>query len=111
MCGIVGIVSEREVSSTLLDAIKRLEYRGYDSVGMVCIADGVLSTKKDIGKIEEVEKKVNFTALKGTIGMAHSRWATHGGVSKRNAHPHEDCNGNISLVHNGIIENHNELKA
>ncbi|MBI2139955.1 glutamine--fructose-6-phosphate transaminase (isomerizing) [Candidatus Woesearchaeota archaeon] len=111
MCGIVGIVSGRKVSGMLLEAIKRLEYRGYDSVGMACIAEGRLATKKDIGKIGEVDKKVDFSSLEGTTGLAHSRWATHGGVSRKNAHPHEDCKGNISLVHNGIVENHNELKA
>ena len=110
MCGIVGIISEKEVSRKLLDAIKRLEYRGYDSVGMVCIGQNKLEARKDIGKIAEVDAKVDFSSLKGSIGLAHSRWATHGGVTKANAHPHYDCKGDIALVHNGIVENYDELK-
>lgn len=111
MCGIVGIISNKNVSEMLLESVRKLEYRGYDSVGMVvCSNDNKICIKKDIGKIDEVDKKVNFTDLNGNIGLAHSRWATHGGVTKDNAHPHTDCNGEISIVHNGIIENYSELK-
>lgn len=110
MCGIVGIISEKEVSPLLLDAIRRLEYRGYDSVGMVCIHQNKLSARKDAGKIAEVDAKLDFSSLKGAIGLAHSRWATHGGVTRANAHPHYDCKQNIALVHNGIVENYDELK-
>ncbi|MFC1769102.1 glutamine--fructose-6-phosphate transaminase (isomerizing) [Nanoarchaeota archaeon] len=110
MCGIIGIVSSREVSNILLDSLRKLEYRGYDSVGMVCINEKNLLIKKDVGKIDEVDKKVNFKSLKGNIGLGHSRWSTHGATTKENAHPHSDCSGKIALVHNGIIENYNELK-
>jgi len=111
MCGIVGVISNRNVSKMLLDSIKKLEYRGYDSVGMiVCSDEKKICIKKDVGKIEEVNGKVNFSELTGNVGLAHSRWATHGGVTKENAHPHTDCKGSISIVHNGIIENYSELK-
>ena len=110
MCGIVGYVGDKKASEILLDSIKRLEYRGYDSAGIVTINEGSLIIKKDIGKIDEVDKKVNFSELKGTIGLAHTRWATCGRVTKENSHPHTDCTGKISIVHNGIIENHTSLK-
>jgi len=110
MCGIIGIVSGRNVSEMLLESVKKLEYRGYDSVGMVVCSGNAICIKKDVGKIDEVNKKVDFSDLKGNIGLAHSRWATHGGVTKENAHPHTDCKDEISIVHNGIIENYSELK-
>lgn len=111
MCGIVGLISDRNVSKTLLSSIKKLEYRGYDSVGMVvCDKNNKICIKKDIGKIDEVHQKVNFISLNGNIGLAHSRWSTHGGVTRDNAHPHTDCKNEISIVHNGIIENFSKLK-
>lgn len=111
MCGIIGAVSGRNVSSLLLEGIRKLEYRGYDSVGMVvCDKQNNICVEKDIGKIEEVSKKINFLKLDGNLGLAHSRWSTHGGVTKENAHPHTDCKNEISIVHNGIIENYSELK-
>lgn len=110
MCGIVGIVSNRKVSDMLLESITKLEYRGYDSVGMVTCSNSAMIVKKDIGKICQVHAKINFENMPGNIGLAHNRWSTHGGVTKENAHPHTDCTGTISLVHNGIIENYAELK-
>jgi glutamine---fructose-6-phosphate transaminase (isomerizing) len=111
MCGIFGIVGcKKELGSTLLKGIKRLEYRGYDSVGMAALEDGEITTKKDVGNVDEVDKKVNFKTLSGNIGMAHTRWATTGGVTKQNAHPHQSCNEKISIIHNGIIENYEEIK-
>lgn len=110
MCGIIGVIGDVNLSKTLLDGIKNLEYRGYDSVGMASISNGNITIKKDVGKIDEVNKKVDFSDVSGTIGIAHCRWATHGSVTKENAHPHIDCKGNISIVHNGIIENFSELK-
>ena len=110
MCGIIGVIGDVNLGKTLLDGIKNLEYRGYDSVGMASVSNGSMLLKKDIGNIDEVNKKVNFLDLSGSIGIAHCRWATNGGVTKENAHPHTDCNENISIVHNGIIENFSELK-
>jgi glucosamine--fructose-6-phosphate aminotransferase (isomerizing) len=111
MCGIVGYIGERKAAPILLKGLKNLEYRGYDSAGICTIKDNVICTKKDIGKINEIEKKEKFDLLEGTIGISHCRWATHGRVSKENAHPHFDCTGNLSVVHNGIIENFTELQT
>ncbi|HLG23642.1 MAG TPA: glutamine--fructose-6-phosphate transaminase (isomerizing) [Candidatus Nanoarchaeia archaeon] len=110
MCGIVGVVSAESVNEKLFKGISNLEYRGYDSVGMCLINENKLNIKKGVGKIESVHKKVNFSNLKGTTGIAHCRWSTHGGVTEKNAHPHVDCKNKISVVHNGIIENYSELK-
>jgi len=110
MCGIVGMVSNRNASEILLSSIKKLEYRGYDSVGMACLEKGLMQIKKDAGKIDDVDEKLNFAELKGNIGIAHSRWSTHGKVTKENAHPHTDCKQKIAVVHNGIIENYSQLK-
>ncbi len=111
MCGIVGYVGGRKAAPILLKGLKNLEYRGYDSAG-ICTVDNnkTVCVKKDIGKIEEINNKINLAELEGNIGISHCRWATHGKVSKENAHPHTDCSGKISIVHNGIIENYNELK-
>ncbi len=111
MCGIVGYIGNRKAAPILINGLKKLEYRGYDSAG-ICTIDGDknICVKKDIGKIEEIDKKVKLTNLEGNIGISHCRWATHGKVSKENAHPHTDCSGKISIVHNGIIENYGELK-
>jgi len=110
MCGIIGYVGKRKAAPILLDGLKRLEYRGYDSVGMCIINDKKLNVKKDAGKIDEVNKKVKFSELKGNLGLAHCRWSTHGAPNKENAHPHCDNNNKISIVHNGIIENFQKLK-
>jgi len=110
MCGIVCYIGNRKAAPILLDGLKKLEYRGYDSAGICTIDNKSVLIKKDIGKIEEVDKKVDFLKLEGNVGLAHTRWATCGSVTKENAHPHTDCSGKISIVHNGIIENHGELK-
>ena len=91
-------------------SLKRLEYRGYDSVGIATIHNGEVYIKKDQGKIDEVHKILNLDDLPGSIGIGHTRWATHGAPLKVNAHPHVDCSGQIIAVHNGIIENYAELK-
>lgn len=111
MCGIIGVVGyKEELGKIILKSIKRLEYRGYDSAGICTINDSKILVKKDIGKIDEVNKKVNFSELRGNIGLGHTRWATCGGVTKENAHPHLSFGKKIAIVHNGIIENFHELK-
>jgi glucosamine--fructose-6-phosphate aminotransferase (isomerizing) len=111
MCGIVGYVGKRQALPILMDGIKNLEYRGYDSAGLVTIEpDGKIKSAKSIGKISFLEEKINGDTFDGSVGIIHSRWATHGGVTESNAHPHHDCSQSIWLVHNGIIENYKELK-
>ena len=109
MCGIVGCIGNGEAYPILLKGLKNLEYRGYDSAGFAVINSGIV-IEKDIGKIEDVEKKIDLSMLKGCLGLAHCRWATHGSVTKNNAHPHADCSNKIVIVHNGIIENYTQLK-
>ena len=112
MCGIFGCVLKEENAAPLIhSSLKRLEYRGYDSVGIATISDGKIFLKKDQGKIDEVHRILNLDDLPGSIGIGHTRWATHGAPLKVNAHPHADCTGEIMVVHNGIIENFMELKS
>ncbi|MFW9904488.1 MAG: glutamine--fructose-6-phosphate transaminase (isomerizing) [Candidatus Thorarchaeota archaeon] len=112
MCGIIAITtsSKTNVSKMITDSLKKLEYRGYDSVGVATINNGKIEILKDVGMIDKVNKRLSLESLRGTIGIGHTRWATHGSISQENAHPHLDCNGNIIIVHNGIIENYLELK-
>ena len=111
MCGIFGCILKDENAAPVIHAgLKRLEYRGYDSVGEATIYDGTLYVKKDQGKIDEVHKILNLDNMPGNIGIGHTRWATHGAPTQENAHPHLDCSGQIAVVHNGIIENFAELK-
>lgn len=110
MCGIIGYKGPRKASELLLEGLKRLQYRGYDSVGMAVDNDKSLIVKKDIGEVEVVDKKLNFRSLEGVRGIAHTRWSTHGKVVQENAHPHLSNNGEIAVVHNGIIENYQEIK-
>jgi glucosamine--fructose-6-phosphate aminotransferase (isomerizing) len=112
MCGIVGYIGKKQALPILMDGIKNLEYRGYDSAGFVVVgANGKVVCKKSVGKISALEEKINGLNIEGTLGIIHSRWATHGGVSQTNAHPHCDCSKSIWLVHNGIIENYKEIKS
>src|SRR6185312_5449136 len=113
MCGIVGYVGERDSVPILLDALGRLEYRGYDSAGIAVIdAAGHLSGSKAEGKLGRLAERLrNGGALHGSVGVSHTRWATHGKPSDANAHPHMDCTGKIAVVHNGIIENYGPLRA
>jgi len=112
MCGIFGcILKEGNAAPLIHSSLKRLEYRGYDSVGIATISDGKIFMKKDSGKIDEVHKIANLDDMPGSIGIGHTRWATHGAPLKVNSHPHMDCSGEIAVVHNGIIENFMELKA
>ena len=111
MCGIFGcIIKEGTAAPLIHSSLKRLEYRGYDSVGVATIQDGKIYLKKDQGKIDDVHRILNLDDLPGNLGIGHTRWATHGAPLKVNAHPHSDCTGQIVVVHNGIIENFSELK-
>lgn len=109
MCGIVGIVGNRQVAPLLVDALKRLEYRGYDSAGVATVLDGQLERRRAEGKLVNLEKSLAADPLPGTVGIGHTRWATHGAPTENNAHPH--FAGNVGVVHNGIIENFARLKA
>ncbi|MDR2719527.1 MAG: glutamine--fructose-6-phosphate transaminase (isomerizing) [Nitrososphaerota archaeon] len=111
MCGIFGCLLRNENAAPIIhSSLKRLEYRGYDSVGIATISNGKIFLKKDQGKIDEVHQRLNLDDLPGQIGIGHTRWATHGAPLQVNSHPHSDCTGEITVVHNGIIENFNELK-
>jgi len=111
MCGIFGCVLRRGNAAPIIHAaLKRLEYRGYDSVGEATISDGKLYVKKDRGKIDEVHQIHNLDDLPGSIGIGHTRWATHGAPLQVNAHPHLDCKGQVAVIHNGILENFAELR-
>jgi glutamine---fructose-6-phosphate transaminase (isomerizing) len=111
MCGIVGYIGDREVTPLLIEGLRRLEYRGYDSAGITIADNGRLVTRKAVGKISDLEERLNSNGLPAAdYGIAHTRWATHGAPNETNAHPHIDCSGEIALVHNGIIENAGTLK-
>jgi glutamine---fructose-6-phosphate transaminase (isomerizing) len=108
MCGIVAAVARRNVVPILIEGLKRLEYRGYDSAG-VAVINGSLRRLRSCGRVAQLEKLAGEQQLEGTIGIGHTRWATHGVPSERNAHPH--VSGGVSVVHNGIIENHEAIRA
>ncbi len=110
MCGIVGYVGNNNAKDVIIDGLKRLEYRGYDSAGIAVIRDGKLQVRKHVGGIENLEALIGTDKLESHIGIGHTRWATHGAPSDVNAHPHTDQSGEIAIVHNGIIENYQELR-
>ena len=111
MCGIVGAVAERNTTAVLVEGLKRLEYRGYDSAGVALLTDkGDLDRRRRVGKVSELESALSAEPLAGRLGIAHTRWATHGAPSERNAHPHFSGH-DLAVVHNGIIENHEELRS
>jgi len=111
LCSIIGYKGKSDAAPLLVDSLKRMEYRGYDSVGLATINEAhEVSFRKGVGKVAEVNQGLNLTSMKGNIGIGHTRWATHGAVTDHNAHPHSSCSKNIAVVHNGIIENYKELK-
>jgi glucosamine--fructose-6-phosphate aminotransferase (isomerizing) len=110
MCSIIGIVGKNVVAPALVESLKRMEYRGYDSVGVATLSTDKISVRKGIGKVSQVNSSLNLAAMDGFVGIGHTRWATHGGVTDNNAHPHPCCTNDIAVVHNGIIENYRELK-
>ncbi len=110
MCGIVGYLGYREAAPILINGLKRLEYRGYDSAGIATLDDEGIHLIKEVGKIRKLEEALSGAMPRGIIGIGHTRWATHGKPNTVNAHPHTDCSGNIVLIHNGIIENFSVLK-
>jgi glucosamine--fructose-6-phosphate aminotransferase (isomerizing) len=111
MCGIVGYIGEKNAVDIVLDGLKKLEYRGYDSSGVAVIKDGRLQIRRSVGKIKNLEESIEKKHLKANISIGHTRWATHGKPSKENTHPHADSTESIVIVHNGIIENYAELKS
>ena len=110
MCGIIGYVGNKPAVEILKDALTRLEYRGYDSAGIATIAGGKVYLCKNKGKVADVIADCNIKNLPGNTGIGHVRWATHGSVTRENAHPHCDALSQIAVIHNGIIENYEELK-
>lgn len=110
MCSIIGYRGDISATKILVSGLKRMEYRGYDSVGVATFADSQISVKKGVGRVDQVNSKANLQTLPGNIGIGHTRWATHGGVNDVNAHPHLSSSGKIAIVHNGIIDNYKELK-
>ena len=110
MCGIVGYVGRSEAAPILLDGLRRLEYRGYDSAGVAIIDGDHVETRKCAGRIADLGSLMTEKPPPGTYGVSHTRWATHGKPTDQNAHPHFDESGKLALVHNGVIENYHELK-
>src|ERR687887_370845 len=111
MCGIVRYVGKKRVVPVILDGLKRLEYRGYDSAGIAVAGNGDgLQIRRAEGKLRNLEETIRLRPLDGTYGIGHTRWATHGRPTEENAHPHRDCTGRVVVVHNGIIENYLVLK-
>src|SRR6266542_164975 len=110
MCGIVGYVGKQKAAPLIIEGLKRLEYRGYDSAGVAVLQDGAFVVAQEVGRVANLEKEAAQLHLHGTYGMGHTRWATHGGVTDANAHPHVSSDGQIVLIHNGVIENYAQMK-
>src|SRR5512138_1242959 len=110
MCGIIGYIGSRQVVPILIDGLRRLEYRGYDSAGVAVVRDGAIDLRRSAGKLARLEEVIAGSPVHGEYGIGHTRWATHGRPTEENAHPHRDCTGRIVVVHNGIIENYLDLK-
>ncbi|NOY60579.1 MAG: glutamine--fructose-6-phosphate transaminase (isomerizing) [Calditrichaeota bacterium] len=110
MCGIVGYIGDQQVAPILLNGLSRLEYRGYDSAGLAIFDGNTVKTVKEVGKISRLRESLSGNSMKGSVGIGHTRWATHGEPNETNAHPHLDCHGTLAIVHNGIIENYEVLR-
>jgi glucosamine 6-phosphate synthetase-like amidotransferase/phosphosugar isomerase protein len=110
VCSIIGYRGRAYAAPLLVESLGKMEYRGYDSVGIATMDNGKLLVKKGVGKVEQVSKTIDLKAMPGQIGIGHTRWATHGRLTNKNAHPHQGCSSEIAVVHNGIIENYEELK-
>src|SRR6266581_784797 len=110
MCGIIGYVGGRPAAEILLQGLHSLEYRGYDSAGVAVLDASQLHVEKRAGKLQALEAALEGRSLAGTTGIGHTRWATHGAPNDVNAHPHQDCSGQVAVIHNGIIENYAELR-
>ena len=111
MCGIIGYIGSKKAEPILINGLLRLEYRGYDSAGISTLENGIIKTIKNKGRIKDLLENKEINTLNGTIGIGHTRWATHGEPSSINSHPHLDNTKSFSVVHNGIIENYAEIKA
>src|SRR6478735_2427107 len=111
MCGIIGILGEKEAAPGLIEGLRRLEYRGYDSAGIATLSNGHITRCRATGKLRNLEAKLKKEPLKGTTGIGHTRWATHGAPTEDNAHPHSSPDGKVVVVHNGIFENFLELRS
>ena len=110
MCGIVAYLGDKEAQPLLLEGLRRLEYRGYDSSGIAVLNGKGLEIRKEVGRIQKLENDLASNPLHGTLGISHTRWATHGKPTNANAHPHTDASGKLAIVHNGVIENYGALK-
>src|SRR5512134_3556806 len=110
MCGIIGYIGGQKVLPILIEGLRRLEYRGYDSAGVAVVRNGAIELRRSAGKLSRLEEVLAVNPLEGEYGIGHTRWATHGRPTEENAHPHRDCTGQIVVVHNGIIENYLDLK-
>ena len=110
MCGVVGYIGSKEAAPILIDGLQRLEYRGYDSAGIAVLNGSKITSRKEVGRLANLEKMLAADPVKGTRGIGHTRWATHGAPSQINSHPHSSSDGSIAVVHNGIIENYAELR-
>ena len=106
MCGIIGCVAEEPVAGLVLDGLRKVEYRGYDSAGIATINGSRLEVRKGAGRIAEIEQKKRLSGMTGNVSLGHTRWATNGGVTDENAHPHASCGERVAIGHNGIIENY-----
>ncbi|RPI49704.1 MAG: glutamine--fructose-6-phosphate aminotransferase, partial [Chloroflexi bacterium] len=110
MCGIVGYVGPRQAAPIIFDGLRRLEYRGYDSAGIAVVDGDCVAVRRQAGKLDRLAELLAAEPLSGHIGMGHTRWATHGVPSQANAHPHQDCSGQVVVIQNGIVENYRPLR-